>query len=114
MAKRVKTLKTFEFPVERDGVTIGYVLYNREDGYSVRADDYFDTGFASKDEAELTLREQASQAWEITRIVDPAYTIALDLNAGDFVVTFADGRAELRGARCYSDAEQAAQKELGR
>lgn len=54
-----KPLRTFRFPVTLDGVQIGEVTWNREDGYAaVVGGEVIDTA-DSKDEAEILVFEAA-------------------------------------------------------
>lgn len=117
MAKRA--LKTITVDEDQAG---GRTTYNRDDGYLAWQDGICLGSVTGSDEARsvcsdyrIAQRRIAGRAVvgaAFAAMAQPAYTIDYHPGAGDFVVTFADGRAALRGAQCYSDAEVMAQKEL--
>jgi hypothetical protein len=116
---KLRTPRTITVDEDQAG---GRTTYNADDGYLAWQDGVCLGSVTGSDEARsvcsdyrIAQRRKAADPapFQITHLADPAYTIALDLDGGDFVVTLADGRT-LRGAQSYVEAEQVAQKELGR
>ena len=103
MAKR--TPRTITADADEAG---GRTTYHADDGYLAWQDTVCLGSVTGPSEGRVVCSD-----YRIARrryVTDQQYTIEYHPGAGDFVVTFCDGRAPLRGAQSYVEAETAALK----